>query len=245
VVTGGSRGIGATAAAELAANGASVAVVGRDEAALSATVATIEQGGGRAVAVRADCTREADLRRLATTVADTLGPVDILAPFAGGGGNPVPTAKETAEHWRDVVESNLTATLLTVTAFLPGMLERRRGVIVLMASSAGRQASGSSAAYAAAKAGVVALGRHLANEVAADGIRVNCLAPSTIENERLRRWLSADDRRRLADDYPLRRLGRPEDVAGAVLFFAGSEAAFVTGQVLYVCGGASVGTLVI
>jgi 3-oxoacyl-[acyl-carrier protein] reductase len=237
VVTGGSRGIGAATAQALAANGVRVAIVGRDRGALSLVAARIEQLGGRALPVAADCTVDADVDRLAATVREEFGAVDIVAAFAGGDGMPVATAEETAEHWRAVIESDLAATFLTVRAFLPGMLERRRGSIVTMSSSAARQAARSSAAYAAAKAGVIALTRHLAAEVAPDGVRVNCLAPSAIENDKLRTWTTEEQRRGLAQSFPLRRIGQPGDVAAAALFLASEQSSWITGITLDVAGG--------
>ncbi|HWF36172.1 MAG TPA: SDR family NAD(P)-dependent oxidoreductase [Solirubrobacteraceae bacterium] len=237
VVTGGSRGIGAATARALAANGATVAVVARDQAALDAVAADINSAGGRALAVGADCTAQSDLERCAHTVLDELGPVEILAPFAGGNGMPVPTPQETAAHWREVLESDLTSTFLTISAFLPPMLERARGSIVTMSSAAARQAAHSSAAYAAAKAGVIALTRHLAGELGSQGIRLNCLSPSAIENERMLTWTNEEQRRQLAGEFPLRRIGRPEDVAAAALFLASDASSWITGITLDVAGG--------
>jgi 3-oxoacyl-[acyl-carrier protein] reductase len=237
VVTGGSRGIGAQTARALAANGADVAVIGRDEQALAGVAGSIMADGGHAVAVRADCTVEAEVQRAAATIAEQLGPVDILAAFAGGNGMPVPTAEETVAHWREVVESDLTATFACVHAFLPVMIDRRRGSLITMSSAAGRQAAGSSAAYAAAKAGVIAFTRHLAAEMGPHGIRVNCLAPSAVENERMRTWMSEEQRRELGASFPLRRIGQPEDVAAATLFLASDASAWITGVTLDIAGG--------
>ena len=237
VVTGGSRGIGAQTARALAANGARVAVIGRDEGALADVAGTITAAGGQALTVRADCTVEAEVQRGAAMIAERLGPVDILAPFAGGNGMPVPTAEETVAHWREVVDSELTSMFVCVRAFLPGMIERRRGAIVTMASAAARQAAGSSAAYAAAKAGVVAFTRHLAAEVGPDGVRVNCVAPSATENERMRTWTTEEQREHLAASFPLRRIGQPADVAAATLFLASDASAWITGVTLDIAGG--------
>ena len=237
VVTGGSRGIGAETARALARNGAAVAVIGRDEQALADVASGIETSGGRALAVRADVTVAAEVDRAAATIAERLGPIAILAAFAGGNGMPVPTPQETVAHWREVVDSDLTATLITVRAFLPVMLERRRGSIVTMASSAARQPARSSAAYAAAKAGVIAFTRHLAAEVGPQGVRVNCVAPSSVENERLMTWTTEEVRRELAASFPLRRIGRPADVAAAALFLASDASAWITGATLDIAGG--------
>jgi 3-oxoacyl-[acyl-carrier protein] reductase len=237
VVTGGSRGIGAQTARALAANGVKVAVIGRDERALSDVAGSIAAAGGEALAVRADRTVDAEVQRAAVSVAEGLGPVDILATFAGGNGMPVATAEETVAHWREVVDSDLTATFACVHAFLPVMIDRRRGAIITMSSAAARQAARSNAAYAAAKAGVIALTRHLAAEMGPHGIRVNCIAPSAVENERMRTWTSEDQRRELGASFPLGRIGQPEDVAAAALFLASDAAAWITGVTLDIAGG--------
>jgi 3-oxoacyl-[acyl-carrier protein] reductase len=237
VVTGGSRGIGAATARAFARNGAAVAVIGRDEGALAGVAGAITSAGGRALAVRADCTVDAEVAHAAATITEELGAADILAPFAGGNGMPVPTPEETAAHWREVVESDLTSTFLCVSAFLPGMIERERGAIITMSSAAARQAAHSSAAYAAAKAGVIALTRHLAAEVGPHGIRVNCIAPSAIENERMRTWTTEAQRAELAASFPLRRIGRPGDAAAATLFLASDASSWITGVTLDIAGG--------
>jgi 3-oxoacyl-[acyl-carrier protein] reductase len=237
VVTGGSRGIGAATARALSAHGVAVAVVGRDPAAIAATAESITSAGGTALGVAADCTLAGDVDALRHRVHDHLGPIDILAACAGGDGMPVPTVAETPAHWRQVIDSDLTSMFLTVAAFLPSMVERRRGVIITMSSAAARQPARSSAAYAAAKAGVVAFSRHLANEVAHDGIRVNCLAPSAIENDKMRAWMSADQRAALGAAFPLGRLGQPEDVAAAAVFLASTASSWITGVTLDIAGG--------
>ncbi|MBV9414398.1 MAG: SDR family oxidoreductase, partial [Solirubrobacterales bacterium] len=191
----------------------------------------------QAIPVRADCTQDDDLRDLADTVAERLGAVDILAVFAGGNGMPVPTTEETPDHWRQVIDTDLTSTFLTISAFLGPMLERGRGSIVTMASAAGRQPARSNAAYAAAKAGVIAFTRHLAMELAPNGIRVNCLAPSSIETERLRSWTTHEVRDQLAESFPLRRIGEPGDVAAATLFLASDASSWITGITLDIAGG--------
>jgi 3-oxoacyl-[acyl-carrier protein] reductase len=237
VVTGGSRGIGKQTAHALAANGAQVALIARSQPALTAVAAEIRQAGGQALAVPADCTDEPELKRAAQTVAERLGPPDIVAAFAGGEGAPVPTVQETPEHWRQVLEADLTATFLTVSTFLGAMLERRQGAVITMSSSAARQPARSNAAYAAAKAGVIAFSRHLAAEVAADGIRVNCIAPAAIENERMRASMTEEQRGQLGATFPLGRIGQDYDVARAALFLASQGSGWITGVTLDVAGG--------
>lgn len=236
-ITGGSRGIGAATAAAFAANGAAVAIVGRDKAALEAVAGGIMQRGGQAIWATCDCTVPADLASLAQTVTRELGPPHILAAFAGGNGMPVPTERETPEHWREVIETDLNATFFTVSTFLPAMLERGSGAIVTMSSAAARQPARSAAAYAAAKAGVIAFTRHLASEMAPRGVRLNCVAPSATENDKMRAWMTADQRAKLGASFPLRRIGQPADVAAATLFLASDASSWITGATLDIAGG--------
>ncbi|MFI7274458.1 SDR family NAD(P)-dependent oxidoreductase [Streptomyces sp. NPDC049879] len=235
LVTGGSRGPGAATCRALAASGARVAVTGRDRAALDAVVAAIRAEGGDAHAFPADVTEP--LGDLRAAVAERYGSVDVLCPFAGGQGRPEPSAALGLDRWREVLETDLTSVFATVTAFLPDMVERGAGSVVLMSSAAARQPGGANAAYAAAKAGVVMLGKHLARELGPAGIRVNCLAPSAVENERLRAALDERQRAGLAAAFPLGRLGRDEDVAQAALWLASDAASWVTGVTLDLSGG--------
>ncbi len=237
VVTGGSRGIGAATCRLLAENGAKVTVGGRDEAAINSVIQEIRGGGGEAIGVAADLTDFAAVERMRRRIEEELGPAEVLAAFAGGQGYPTPTEQMAEEQWRSVIDSDLTATFLTVRTFLPGMIERGRGSIVTMASSAGRLPSQASAAYAAAKAGVVMFSRHLANEVGQHGVRVNCLAPSSVLTERVKRLMPEETQRQVAATHPLRRMGTPEDVALATLFLASESSSWITGVTLDVAGG--------
>lgn len=237
VITGGSRGIGARTAQALAANGAAVALIARGPEPLTAQAAAITAAGGCAIAVAADCTAAEQLQQAARTVAQKLGPVDVLVAFAGGRGGPVATVEETTAHWHEVLETNLTASLLTVQAFLPAMIERGRGAIITMSSSAALQAERTSAAYAAAKAGVIALTRQLASETARHGIRVNCLAPASTLNERMQTHMSEQQLAQLAARFPLGRIATPQDIAQAALFLASDASAWITGTTLDITGG--------
>ena len=237
LVTGGSGGIGAATCRLLAANGARVAVNGRDEDRIRATVEAIRADGGDAVGAPADCTDLAAVEGMRRR-AEELGPIGIVAAFVGGGrARPGPLAQTTEEDWRSTVDGSLTATFLTLKVFLPGMTERGDGSVVTMASSAARVPTDAPAPYAAAKAGVVMLTRRVAQEVAPRGVRVNCLAPHTVLVERTRRVIPEERRLQMAEEIPLGRLGDPEDVALAALFLASESSSWITGVTLDVAGG--------
>lgn len=231
VVTGASRGIGAELARHLAAEGASVVLSGRDEEALADQALRIEGDGGRAVAVAGDVREESVLMDLERTASDSFGPVDVLAAFAGGSGNPVPITQMSPALFRETVDLNLTTTFLALRTFLPGMCERGRGAVLTMSSSAGRLVSQASAAYGAGNAGSLMLTRHAAQEAGEFGVRVNALAPGAVLTDRL---AAAPEsvRDQVAAGLPLRRVGTPDDVSEAALFLLSDAASWVTGACL-------------
>ena len=238
VVTGGSGGIGSAACRLLAANGAKVAVHGRDEDRIGAVVDEVGSDGGKAIGIAADVTDFAAIERMRLRVEEELGPVEVLAAFAASGGPlPGPTVEITEEGWRSAIDGNLTSAFLTLKSFLPGMIERGGGSIVTMASSAGRVPTQAPTAYAAAKAGVVMLSRQVADEVGGHGVRVNCLAPDSILTERTRSYMTEDQVRQWAEAFPLGRMGAPEDVALATLYLASESSSWLTGVTLDVAGG--------
>lgn len=236
VVTGGFRGIGAATCRLLAASGARVGVNGRDATAITTVVDGIRSSGGQALGIAANVTDFAAIERMRQQVEHEFGPVDVLIAFAGGHGEPLSLEQITEEHWRFVLDANLTATFLTVKSFLPGMLARRKGSIVTMASTAGRLPGGAFMAYAVAKAGIAMLTRYLAREVAPHGVRVNCVAPGAVRTDRLRRMPEAVQQQ-VAALHPLGRLGAPEDVALATLFLASDSSSWITGVTVDVAGG--------
>jgi 3-oxoacyl-[acyl-carrier protein] reductase len=253
VVTGSSRGIGAAIARLFAERGASVVVHGRDTDAVTSVVAGIEKSGGRAIAAIADLTRYEQIEAMRESIEKQLGPVDVLVANAGGSTiTPGPLEDIAEADWTASVDANLTATFLTIRAFLPGMRQRHRGTIVTMSSAAARRPTPQSPiAYAAAKAGIEVLTKELAaqagpfgvltKELAAqagpDGIRVNCLAPETILTERNQQRIPEAIQESLRQAHPIQRLGTPRDVANAALFLVSDHSSWISGVTLDVAGG--------
>jgi len=169
-----------------------------------------------------------------------LAPVDILVANAGGSfSRPGPLEDTTEEAWRASVDGNLTATFLTLKTFLPGMKGRRAGNIITMSSAAARRPHpGSPVPYAAAKAAIQMLTQDVAVQAGPFNVRVNCIAPETILTEGNIQRIPDAQKATLVELHPIRRLGTPEDVARAALFFASEESGWITGVVLDVAGGA-------
>jgi 3-oxoacyl-[acyl-carrier protein] reductase len=239
VVTGGSKGIGAATAVLLGRNGARVAVCGRNRETIErVTEDTRVAGAAEAVGLAADLTTEDGVARLRAGVEEALGPAEVLLAFAGGFGARTPLLETKLGEWNDVVESNLTTTFLTLREFAPGMVERRAGSIVTMASNAARFLDIKlTASYAAAKAGIAMLSRHAALELGPHGVRVNVLAPATILSERVKRVMDEERLANIAQLSPLGTIGHPEDAALAALFLASDSARWLTGVTLDVAGG--------
>ncbi len=241
IVTGGGGGIGGATCRRFAEEGARVAVFDRDGAAAERVAVTIGDAGGQAVAHTVDIT-EHDAVAAAVARAETqLGPVDVLVNNAGWDIFK-PFLDTDPALWQKIIAVNLTGALNMHHAVLPGMVERGRGRVVNIASDAARVGSSGEAVYAACKGGLVALSKTLAREHARHGITVNAVCPRPTETPLLENFLAeAENPDKLAQAFrravPLGRLGRPEDLPGAIAFLASEDAAFITGQVLSVSGG--------
>jgi 3-oxoacyl-[acyl-carrier protein] reductase len=240
VVLGGSAGIGAATARLLAADGTKVAVAARREGPLTELVDEIREAGGSAVGLHADASTEAALAEIRAAVLDRYGGVDLLLAFVGGGAAQIAVEDIEEATWSSVVERNLTSTFLAVRTFVPVLAGRRSPAIVTMGSAAGQQVDTPlCAAYAAAKAGVAHLTRHIAVELGPRGIRANCIAPSTTLSPRVSESLKGKPglAEKVLDITPLGRLGEPVDVARAAVYLCSEASGWLTGATIDVGGG--------
>ena len=239
LITGSSRGIGAAIAQLFAEQGASVVVHGRDTNAIAAVTARIEETGAPVMAAVADLTRYEQIEAMRESIEQRFGSVDILVANAGGSTvAPGPLEEISEADWRQSVDTNLTATFLTIKAFLPAMKQRNRGVIITMSSAAARRPTAQSPmGYAAAKAGIELITKELAAQAGPHGVRVNCLAPETILTERNQQQIPAAIQDQLRKTHPIQRLGTPKDVAQAALFLATDHSAWISGITLDIAGG--------
>jgi 2-hydroxycyclohexanecarboxyl-CoA dehydrogenase len=235
LVTGGARGIGRAIAERLAAEGARVAIGDIDADGAKATARAIGKGSyGFAL----DVTDSASVRAGVGEVIAHAGPVEVLVNNAGWD-KVEPFVKAAEETWDKVLAINLRGPIAVTRAVLDGMIERRAGWIVSIASDAGRLGSSGEVVYSAAKAGVIGFSKALAREVARHGIHVNVVCPGPTDTPLLAQ-VGADNPnlvQALARAVPWGRIGQPEDLAGAVAFLASDDAGFITGQTLSVSGG--------
>lgn len=241
VVTGGGGGIGSAVCAGFAAEGASVVVLDRAADAAAATAGALGDAGRTALAVEADITERASVDHAIATVEAELGPIDVLVNNAGWDLF-VPFLQTEPDDWSRLIDINLVGALHMHHAVLPGMVERGGGRIVNVSSDAARVGSSGEAVYAACKAGLVAFSKTLAREHSRHGITFNVVCPGPTDTALLATVTdAANDPEKLREAFrrsiPIGRLGQPEDLVGAVLFFASDAAGFVTGQVLSVSGG--------
>ncbi len=236
VVTGSGQGIGEAVARRLAGGGAKVVVNDLVADRAEAVAASITAAGGMAVAVAADVATSEGAGAVVDRAVREWERVDILVNNAGITRDSW-LVRMSEEDWDEVLRVNLRSQFLCCRAVVPGMMERRYGRIVNISSRAWLGAAGQ-ANYSASKGGVVSLTRALALELAKFQITVNCVAPGLTDTH-LFRSVKPEIQQRLLETIPMGRVGTPDDIAQAVLSFACDEASYVTGQVLYVCGGRS------
>ncbi|MFC1994625.1 SDR family NAD(P)-dependent oxidoreductase [Chloroflexota bacterium] len=238
IVTGGAKGIGRATSLLLATEGARVAIFDIHEDEAAKTITEIEHDSGYALFIRTDITKEEEVRSAVDEVVASFGGIDVLVNNAGWSklGELVDVEKEVRDM---ILNVNLMGTLYATAAVIPHMIHQNSGRIINISSGAGRIGSAGNTIYSTAKAGVIGFTKALAREVARNQINVNCICPGQIDTDLL--WELTASTPGLVEatkkNTPLRRLGKPEDIAAGVLYLASNDADFVTGQTLGIDGG--------
>src|SRR6266540_4190966 len=235
LVTGASQGIGRACAVTLAKAGATVALAARNAEKLNDAVAEIESAGGKAAAVPLDVSSEDAIKSAVKAIAAQMGKIDILVNNAGITRDGLLLRMKRAD-WDDIFTTNLTAPFLLTQAVLGGMMKQRWGRIINIASIVGEIGAAGQANYASSKAGLIGFTLSVAREVASRNITVNAVAPGYIVTA-MTDAMTEEQKKSVTELIPLGRVGTDLDIANAVRFLAGNEAAYITGHVLDVNGG--------
>lgn len=247
VVTGAGTGIGREISLRLATDGADVVLTGRSPGPMEEVAEQVRAAGRRALVVRLDLREPASVEAAAKEVQEAFGRVDVLVNNSGVGGPSAPLWEVEPEEWEETFRVNVTGTFLVCRAFLPGMVRRGSGSVVVIGSMTGKRPLINRTPYAASKTALIGLVRTLAWETGAHGIRVNLVSPGPVEGQRIQWVLEQQAKARgitfeqATDDFtsgsPLKRLVPPSDVADAVAYLASSRSASVTGEDLNVSAG--------
>lgn len=238
LITGGLTGIGRATALAFAREGAIVVVAGRREEAGEALIKQLRARGPEAEFIKADVREEGDVRAMVDTTVSRFGRLDVAVNNAGTEGGLGPIIDQTPEAYAGTFDTNVLGTLLCMKHALRVMQSQGFGNIVTVSSTMGSRGAPNASLYVASKHAVEGLTKAGALEAASFGVRVNAIAPGPVETAMLDRFTGSSDRKAgLVADIPLRRAGRPEELADAILFLASDKAAFITGQIIQVNGG--------
>ena len=232
IVTGGATGIGEAIARRLSEAGATVAIADLDLAGANTAAAALPGAFG----VEMDVTRAESVRSAVEAILARTGQIDILVNNAGIGGKAAPITEQAEEDWLRVIAVNMTGPFHCIRAVLPSMRERKYGRIVNIASIAGKEGNPNMVPYSASKAGLIGMTKSVAKEVATEGICVNAVAPAVVQTKILDQ-LTPQQVAYMTDKIPMRRTGKPEEIAAVVHFLASPDASFVTGQCYDASGG--------
>src|SRR5277367_4734355 len=238
LITGALSGIGRATAVAFANEGARIVISGRKEEDSKKLLAELRKLGAEAEFVRSDVRHEEDLRSLVDKTVERFGRLDVAVNNAGTEGVPGPLTEQTAESYAATFDTNVLGTLLSMKHELRVMLAQGSGSIVNVSSTYGHTGAAGASVYAASKHAVEGLTKSAALEAAASGVRVNMVAPGPIETGMLDRFTGSAERKAgLAATVPLNRIGRPEEIAQTITFFASDKAPFITGASYVVDGG--------
>jgi NAD(P)-dependent dehydrogenase (short-subunit alcohol dehydrogenase family) len=238
LVTGALAGIGRATALAFAREGARVVVSGRRDEAGLALADELRALGAEAEFIRADVRSEADVQGLIDGAVAKFGRLDAAVNNAGLEGRVAPIAEQTVEDCRAVFETNVLGTMLCLKHEMRAMLAQGSGSIVNLSSTLGSRGAAGASLYVASKHAIEGLTKAAALEGAARGVRVNAVAPGPVDTEMLARFMGSDERMRaMTASVPMQRIGRPEEIAEAIVFLASDKAGFLTGQIVAVNGG--------
>ncbi len=245
LITGGTSGIGSATAIRFAAEGAAVAITGRNTERGEQVVRDIVANDGEALFIKSDVRIAEDCRQAVDQTLERFGKIDVLFNNAGVF-HPKSIPDLTEEEWDETIDSSLKGAFLMSKYVLPSMIERGSGSIIHTSSGWGILGGNKAAAYCAAKGGLIVMAKAMAIDHGPDGIRVNCVCPGDVMTPMLpddaaKRGMSWDDYEVVAAERPLGRIGTTEDIANAVLYLASDESSFVTGDALVVDGGGVAG----
>ena len=240
IVTGAGGGIGRAISVKFASLGANVVVADIKQEGAGETVSLVEKAGTKGLAMNTDITSLPQVQAMVKKTLEAFGQVDILVNNAGWD-KIEPFVKNSPELWDRVISINLKGPIHCTRAVLDPMMERKYGKIISISSDAGRVGSTGEAVYSACKGGIIAFTKTMAREMARYQINVNCICPGATDTPLLAEITGGETGAKIIEAMvkavPFRRLGKPEDVAGAVAFLASEEASFITGQTLSVSGG--------
>ena len=243
VITGSSRGIGKAIAERLAEHGAKVVISSRKLEPCQQVAAAINarHGAGSAIALAANISSKEALRKLVDDTVTQLGPVDVLVCNAASNPYYGPQAGISDEQFRKVLDNNIVANHWLIGMVAPGMVERRGGSIVIVSSIGGLRGSSVIGAYCISKAADMQLARNLAVEYGPHNVRVNCIAPGLIRTDFARAlWEDTQLLEARNAETPLRRIGEPDEIAGAAVFLTSPASSFMTGQTIVIDGGVTI-----
>jgi len=243
VITGSSRGIGRAIAERLAEHGAKVVISSRkaEPCAEVAAALNARHGAGTAIAVAANISSKEALHNLVSETTQRLGPVDVLVCNAASNPYYGPMAGISDEQFRKVLDNNILSNHWLISAVVPGMIERKGGSIIIVSSIGGLRGSSIIGAYCISKAADLQLARNLAVEYGPHNVRVNCIAPGLIKTDFARAlWEDPVALAARSAETPLRRIGEPDEIAGAAVYLASPASSFMTGQALVVDGGVTI-----
>ena len=244
IVTGSSRGIGRAIAEAMAAQGATVVISSRNQDACDEVAAAINaaHGEGKAIAIAASISSKEALQHLVTDTRRQLGHIDVLVCNAASNPYYGPMAGISDDQFRKILDNNVLANHWLIAMVAPEMVERQNGSIIIVSSVGGLTSSTVIGAYNISKAADFQLARNLAAEFGPSGVRVNCIAPGLIKTDFARAlWENPEVLKAVTRSTPLRRIGLPEEIAGAAVYLASPASTFMTGQVMVVDGGSTIG----